>query len=75
MDPSSFFLLLLEGIIVMGEGMVWMLFRRNMMPVSFPHESDTSSLRFFTFTRLRLLAILHTIFLLAIVAIIFLLPW
>lgn len=75
MDAPIVLLVLLESAIVLGEGVLWILFRRNMIALSFPHEADASSLRFFTFNRIRLIAALHTAALMAIVAFVLLALW
>lgn len=53
-------------VIVTLELILWMVFHRKVEGLSFPRETDESLFRFFTVTRLRLVAILHTLFLLAV---------
>ncbi len=47
------------------EVVLWMVFRHKIEGLCFPRELDQSIFRFFTLTRLRLIAILHTLFLIA----------
>lgn len=75
MNIRFLLLALMIGGIVAAEILLWTLFRAKAVPLSFPHEKDASSLRFFTFARLRFLAAAHTIFLLGIVTVIFLFAW
>ena len=49
-----------------SELILWMMFMRRMKPLQFPSELDTSYFRFFEARRLRIIAILHTILLLAV---------
>ena len=53
---------LLAGIsvILIGEVVLWILFRRKVAGLVFPHEYDASFFRFFTLPRLGLLAFMHT---------------
>lgn len=52
--------------IVSLEWILWTIFRRKIGGLCFPRETDESLFRFFTLIRLRLIAILHTLFLVAI---------
>lgn len=52
-------------VIVTLELILWTIFRLKVDGLSFPRETDESLFRFFTVTRLRLVAILHTLFLFA----------
>ncbi len=47
---------------VLCEIVLWLMFRKRLLPLAFPHELDTSYFRFFSMRRLGTLAILHTIF-------------
>jgi hypothetical protein len=51
-------------LILAVEFFLWKLFCGKIVGVMFPHETDRSSLSFFTMGRLRFLALTHTIFLL-----------
>lgn len=76
MNTSSLFLLLgIEAVIVIAEFVCWRLFVRNAVPISFPHDADHSSLRFFTFPRLRLIALAHALLLMGFVLSVFLFLW
>lgn len=68
-------LILLEAIVTASEAVLWLAFRSKAVPISFPHETDASSLHFFTFTRLRLLALFHTIFLGLTIALLLFFLW
>ncbi len=61
--------------IVVAEGILWFLFRMKAAPILFPHETDASSLRFFTPNRLRVLAFLHTLLLSLVIGFSFFLLW
>jgi|CXWL01.1.fsa_nt_gi hypothetical protein len=52
-------------ITVIGEATLWYLFQRKMKPLAFPHELDTSYFRFFSLPRLMIIAITHTVFVIA----------
>ncbi len=60
-------------IIVVGETILWRLFRRRIDPVTFPHERDRSQVGFFRIGRMRIVAALHAIILSAWIA--FSLTW
>ena len=75
MDSRLSLLIAIEIGIAITEVLLWMLFRMKALPISFPHETDNSSLRFFTFGRLRLLIIAHTLCLMIVIAIIYLSLW
>ena len=59
------FFLISGVIIVIVEWMLWRLFKTKIEGMIFPHETDQSSLSFFTLGRLRACAFVHTCFLLA----------
>ena len=76
MNTTTLLLLLfISAAIVIAEFICWRLFVRNAIPISFPHQTDHSSLRFFTFARLRLIALAHTLLLLAFVFFVFFFLW
>ena len=62
-------------LILACETVLWMVFRAKMSRIDFPHEVDESFFRFFSLIRLRLLAVLHTVFLLATFIISSMLLW
>ncbi len=68
---------LITGIlcILLVEWTLWIFFRRRIAGLLFSHQADTSSLRFFTLTRLRLCALAHTVFLLAVFILSLLFLW
>lgn len=68
-------LIIAEITVVAAEAALWFAFRSKAVPISFPHETDASSLRSFTFARLRLLIALHTLVCLIAVALLFFLLW
>ena len=53
------------GILLIEWGLWWM-FRQRYYGLCFPHTADQSSLRFSTTRRLRIVAIAHTLFLIAV---------
>jgi hypothetical protein len=64
MDPM---ILLVVGTVILilaVEFFLWKLFCNKIVGVMFPHETDQSSLSFFTLGRLRACTLLHTTFLL-----------
>lgn len=54
-------------LILVTELILWKLFRSHIEGLVFPRDTDTSSLHFFTITRLRVCALAHTIFLMTMV--------
>ena len=63
------------GATALLEAAMWMLYRRRAEGLQFPPEADASQLRFFTAGRIRACAAAHAVFLLASVALLFLLAW
>lgn len=62
MDPLLTVIISAAAVTVLCEVILWEIFRRKIAPLSFPHELDTSYFRFFSTARLRLVAVVHTIF-------------
>lgn len=48
---------------LVGEALLWRLFRRRVDPVIFPADQDASQLGFFRLGRMRVVALAHTIIL------------
>lgn len=46
---------------LVGEAILWRLFRRRVDPVIFPADQDASQLGFFRLGRMRVVALAHTI--------------
>jgi hypothetical protein len=65
--PFSQFAAAVTVLVIVAEFTLWRLFRRRVLPICFPHETDSSPLRFFSLTHLRLVAVVHTIFVIAVV--------
>lgn len=63
MTPLILTLVVLVLLVLIGELVLWRLFRRHADPVNFPHESDHSQVGFFRMGRMRALAIIHTVIL------------
>ena len=61
--------------ILLIEIVLWQVFRRKMEGIRFPNAADHSHFRFFSMTRMRLIAIFHTVFLLAVLVISTLFLW
>jgi hypothetical protein len=61
--------------ILSSETFLWTLFRRKTVGIRFPHELDTSFFRFFTLARVRMVALLHTLFLFTVVVFSLLFLW
>ncbi|MDD5041268.1 MAG: hypothetical protein PHX87_03275 [Candidatus Peribacteraceae bacterium] len=61
--------------ILLLEGMLWILFKRKFIQICLPTQGEEVFFHFFTVGRLRLLAIIHTLILLACVIIGHLLLW
>lgn len=57
------------------ELVLWTMFFKKMKPISFPHELDTSYFRFFSLARLRISAIVHSIFVACVLAVFCTLLW
>ena len=75
MDLFLTALILGEISIAAAEISLWVAFRAKAGPISYPHETDMSSLRFFTFGRLRLVMLAHALMLGIILLLLFLLLW
>lgn len=63
------------AIVIAIELVLWRLFNRKVRGLSFPHESDESLFRSFTPLRLRIGAILHTLFLIGIFVLLSIFLW
>lgn len=76
MQPSILLIIGTSAVILGVEYLLWRLFRNKVDGLKFPHEADHSSLSFFTLWRLRMCAIVHTVFLLvcSVFAILILFP-
>ncbi len=68
---------LLIGLLLLGgsEWILWRLLRRKIQGLRFPHELDASVFRVFSVSRLRLLAVTHTLFLGVAYALLLLAVW
>ena len=68
LTPGNMILTWIIGItaILLIEWMLWWMFRQKNYGLCFPHAADQSSLRFSTTRRLRIVAIAHTTFLIAV---------
>lgn len=51
--------------ILLMEILLWQVFNRKVEGITFPSEADHSHFRFFNLIRIRLIAIVHTAFLLS----------
>ena len=60
---------------VAAELLLWIVFRRKVSNITFPHHVDESYFRFFSIMRIRIIAILHTAFLLAFIILTAILLW
>jgi len=65
MQTSTAMIVITVAFILGIEGMLWSLFKKKIAGLMFPHESDASSLSFFTLGRLRWCAVVHSLFLIA----------
>jgi|GEM_PF-2419064 len=67
----------LTAVAVLGmEYIMWYLFQRRVSGLHFPHEADSSSrIRFFTMGRMRICAIVHATFTLAIAELFLIFIW
>lgn len=61
--------------VLIAEALLWLVFRLKATPISFTHETDASSLRFFTFNRLRFLVLAHTCLLIGVTFLLFFWLW
>lgn len=75
MTPINILLLVAVLVTVVAESVLWMMFRRKIEPLAFPHELDTSYFRFFGIARLRIVAITHAIVMLALLFICYFFLW
>jgi len=62
-------------VIAFAEGILWAMFRQRVHPLNFPKELDRTGLRIFAFRRVRLIALLHTIVMMALATAAFLFLW
>lgn len=53
------------GLLILMELLLWVLFRRRIAGLVFPHEFDESFFRFFTLRRMEIVAVAHLFFLCA----------
>lgn len=60
---------------VICELSLWFLFRRRAAPLSFPPEFDASYFRFFQMSRIRLIMLAHTAFILIVLGLLFIFLW
>ncbi len=68
--------LIVFGILIcIIEVALWVMFRLKHGGLSFPREYDESFFRFLTLKRLTIIAIMHTVFLLAVLIFCILLLW
>lgn len=49
------------AMIVAGEALCWMLFKRKMEPLHFPSDKDPTGSHTFYLKRIRLFAVIHTV--------------
>jgi len=68
-------LLTVAIVIIVMERLLWVLFRRRMAPLDFPQDIDWSQAHFFSFRKLKILAVLHCIVLLAVTILAILFLW
>lgn len=61
MTPPFLVIILLVGALLVGELILWRMFRRRVDPVIFPTDHDQSSIGFFRPGRMRFVALCHTI--------------
>lgn len=60
MTEPAFTIALLSCTVLLGEFVLWRLFRQRVDPIIFPSEQDTSQLGFFSIARMRSIAAIHT---------------
>ena len=60
---------------VLSEYVLWTIFRHKAEPLSFPRAFDTSYFRFFEMSRLRLVTIVHTVFVLTVLILLYIFLW
>lgn len=65
MTEPVFTIALLACTVLLGEFVLWRLFRQRVDPIIFPSETDTSQFGFFSIGRMRLIAVIHTVLLVA----------
>lgn|GEM_PF-5066816 len=61
MTPLFLSLCLLLGTLLIGEGILWRMFRRRVDPIIFPSERNTSETGPFRPWRMRAFAVSHTV--------------
>jgi hypothetical protein len=62
-------------IVCITDGMLWLIFRRKIAGVTFPHEADRSFFGFFTPLRVRIVCFLHALFMILVIAVLTLRLW
>lgn len=71
--PSLLFLSL--AFIACAEGILWIMFRRRVLNLNFPKELDRTGMRLYGYNRVRIIALAHTIVMMALAAAAFLFLW
>jgi hypothetical protein len=66
---------LLSAPVIGLEWILWRMFLRRIAGIRFPRHADVSRFRFFSIRRIRLCAIMHTLFLLGFLAFSITLTW
>lgn len=62
-------------VILLTEAIMWWLFHRKYAQICLPDHGDVHVFHLFTMWRLRLMVLLHTFFLVAVIIIAYLLLW
>lgn len=74
--PSWLFPVGISVIAVLAtELIMWHLFSKRIDGLHFPHSADTSHLRFFSFRRVQICALIHSVFVAGALAFFFILIW
>lgn len=75
MTELTLTIVLLACTALLGEFVLWRLFRRRVDPVIFPSEHDTSQIGFFRLGRMRVVAVAHAVALVAWIVVSILWLW
>lgn len=75
MDNPLLPILFWSVVVIITNGVLWMMFRRKIAGVTFPHEADRSFFGFFTPLRMRIVCIVHALFIIVVIIFLYLRLW
>lgn len=61
--------------IAFAEGILWMMFRQRVLPLNFPKELDRTGMRMYGSKRVQVIALIHTLAMMALATFVLLFLW